>query len=455
MMPSPKKIATSIAVLCLGSLLPCGSAQKQAKPFGKEILSAFTMDPSYINLNHGSYGSVPKYVQAAQSKWREVTEMNPDLFFRYTVYDDLFVARSAVAKYVNANPEDLVFVENASEGMNAILQSLLVQGSGLLYLDLAYGMVQETLRYLQDIEGVSLAEVSTDDLFPITSKEDFESGLISKVRDALAQDPSLNLCSFSHITSIPAIILPIRELSEACHEAGATVMVDGAHALGQIPLDLPALGVDVYVSNGHKWLYTPKGSAFLWVTPALQGTSNPYVRGSYVYPVVISNEGQGESDYAKLFSYEGTKDYANWLAFPAALDWRANHTEGESDIVEYMHSLAVSGGTLLAQAWNTSVLAPPDLIAAMVNVALPSTFDCTKAGDLSKTLIDNYNTYVPAFSKSEGCYVRVSAQIYNDLTDFSYLADSILEILKDGGWWRQPRAERGGAPIGQEVTAEK
>ena len=121
-MPSPKKIATSIAVLCLGSLLPCGSAQKQAKPFGKEILSAFTMDPSYINLNHGSYGSVPKYVQAAQSKWREVTEMNPDLFFRYTVYDELFVARSAVANYVNANPEDLVFVENASEGMNAILQ---------------------------------------------------------------------------------------------------------------------------------------------------------------------------------------------------------------------------------------------------------------------------------------------------------------------------------------------
>ena len=109
----------------------------------------------------------------------------------------------------------------------------------------------------------------------------------------------------------------------------------------------------------------------------------------------------------------------------------------------------------MAQAWNTSVLAPPDLIAAMVNVALPSTFDCTKAGDLSKTLIDNYNTYVPAFSKSEGCYVRVSAQIYNDLTDFSYLADSILEILKDGGWWRQPRAERGGAPIGQEVSAEK
>ena len=318
------------------------------KPFGHEMLAEFTMDPEYINLNHGSYGSVPKYVQAAQSKWREVTELNPDLFFRYTVYDDLFVARSAVAKYVNADPEDVVFVENASEGMNAILQSLLVNGSGLLYLDLAYGMVQETLRYIQDTEGVSLSKVATDDLFPIASKEDFESALVAKVRAALAVDSSLNRCSFSHITSVPALILPIVELSQACHDAGATVIVDGAHALGQIPLDIPALGVDVYVSNGHMWLYTPKGSAFLWVTPALQGSSDPYTRGNNVYPVVISNEGQGESDYAKLFSYEGTKDYSNWLAFPAALDWRANYTQGEEEVMDYIHSLAVSGGDLTA-----------------------------------------------------------------------------------------------------------
>ena len=172
-------------------------------------------------------------------------------------------------------------------------------------------MVQETLRYIQDTEGVSLSKVATDDLFPIASKEDFESALVAKVRAALAVDSSLNRCSFSHITSIPALILPIVELSQACHDAGATVIVDGAHTLGQIPLDIPALGVDIYVSNGHKWLYTPKGSAFLWVTPALQGSSDPYTRGNNVYPVVISNEGQGESDYAKLFSYEGTKDYSN------------------------------------------------------------------------------------------------------------------------------------------------
>ena len=388
------------------------------------------MDPEYINLNHGSYGSVPKYVQAAQSKWREVTELNPDLFFRYTVYDDLFVARSAVAKYVNADPEDVVFVENASEGMNAILQSLLVSGSGLLDLDLAYGLVQETLRYIQDTEGVSLSKVATDDLFPIASKEDFESALVAKVRAALAVDSSLNRCSFSHITSIPALILPIVELSQACHDAGATVIVDGAHALGQIPLDIPALGVDVYVSNGHKWLYTPKGSAFLWVTPALQGSSDPYTRGNNVYPVVISNEGQGESDYAKLFSYEGTKDYSNWLAFPAALDWRANYTQGEEEVMDYIHSLAVSGGDLLAEAWNSSVLMPSELIGAMVNVELPTT-NCTKAGALSKELIDHYHTYVPTFGKSGGCYVRVSAQIYNDLSDFSYLAQTVLDLLSE------------------------
>merc|ERR1719502_518600 len=176
------------------------------------------------------------------------------------------------------------------------------------------------------------------------------------------------VCSFSHITSMPAVVLPIAELSSVCHEAGALVAVDGAHVLGNIPLHIPSTGADVYVSNGHKWSYTSKGSAFLWVSKTLQPTTGPYTVGR-VQPVIVSNEGAGESPFATLFSWEGTKDYGAFLSMPSALAFRA--TYGEEAIMQYTHNLAVEGGVLLAKAFGTQMLVPPELISSMVNVEVP------------------------------------------------------------------------------------
>lgn len=151
--------------------------------------------------------------------------------------------------------------------------------------------------------------------------------------------------------------------------------VDGAHAIGNIEVDVNDLGADVYVSNGHKWFFTPKGAALLWVSPALQGGTTPYQdAGSAVYPTVISFEGEGESSYTKLFSWEGTKDYGAFLSFPAAASWR--EALGDAAIVNYIKTLVMSltlytvlvshcalsqsanGGDLLASSWGTTTLVP-------------------------------------------------------------------------------------------------
>eukprot|EP00619_Florenciella_sp_RCC1007_P011295 CAMPEP_0205909778 /NCGR_PEP_ID=MMETSP1325-20131115/4082_1 /ASSEMBLY_ACC=CAM_ASM_000708 /TAXON_ID=236786 /ORGANISM="Florenciella sp., Strain RCC1007" /LENGTH=423 /DNA_ID=CAMNT_0053276099 /DNA_START=23 /DNA_END=1294 /DNA_ORIENTATION=- len=414
-----------------GELHVDSSRTVQSASFGHDMLDQFQLAPGYTNLNHGSYGATPKSVGAAQEQWRTEVEQNPDKFFRYTMWGYIDQARQDVAAYIGADSEDVVFVDNASEGMNALLKSLVVDGSTtVLYLDMAYFMVAETLRFLRDTVGVELIEVKTEDLLPTTSTRDFNTELVRRVTEALASsDRPTAVCSFSHITSVPAVILPLAELAAACKAAGAVVVGDGAHVMGQIMVDVPSLGVDVYVSNGHKWLFSPKGSAFLWVSKQYQGTESPYAAdGSAVYPLVTSFEGQGESDFAKLFSYEGTKDYGAFLSFSAAIDWRSQL--GEAAVIDYIHDLAVSGAELLVSKWSSRSLTPPEMIGAMLNVELPAACGTNQTfiGKLPTMLLDQYNTWVPFYVWSSRSWARVSAQVYNDLSDFAMLADAVLAL---------------------------
>ena len=421
-------MSVHIISLLLLAISATFAEEQNWSPFGHSMLKQFTMDPNYTNLNHGSYGTVPRVVQESAERFRKITEANPDQFYRFDVFTYLDDARDKVAAIVGVEPEDLVLIPNASEGMNAILKGLVSSiDTAIIYLDLEYFMCAETMRYLRDTLGVSLYEVSTEELFPATDADAFKSGLITAVKNMLetVPDDKKIVCSFSHITSMPAIVLPIADLSNVCHEAGALVAVDGAHVLGNIPVHIPSTGADVYVSNGHKWSYTSKGSAFLWVSKALQPTTNPYTVGR-IQPVIISNEGLGESPYATLFSWEGTKDYAAFLSMPSALTFRA--TYGEENIMSYTRNLAAEGGALLAEALGTRMLVPQELLSSMVNVEVPTNTSNCNPG-FSKALLDEYNTYVPVVVKSDRCWVRVSAQIYTEISDFQYIADSIIAIL--------------------------
>ena len=409
-------------------LMTASATLADESQFGHNMLQHFTLDPLYTNLNHGSYGATPKIVQESAQQFRLLTESNPDQFYRFDVFNYLDAARDKLSSVVGVDSEDLVIIPNASEGMNAILRGVVTSAaSAIVYLDLEYFMCAETMRFLRDTLGATLYEVDTDEFLPATDANTFNTGLVSAVKTVLGEIPDDQkiVCSFSHITSMPAIILPVVELGEVCHEAGGIVVIDGAHVLGNIPLNIPSTGADVYVSNGHKWSYTSKGSAFLWVSKALQPTTNPYTPGR-IQPVIISNEGAGENPYATLFSWEGTKDYGAFLSMPAALTFRAIF--GESAIMQYTNTLAAEGGALLARAWGTQMLVPSTLLSSMVNVEVPAnTSTCTPS--LSEALLDEYKTYVPVTVKSGRCWVRISAQIYTELSDFQYVADSMTALL--------------------------
>eukprot|EP00466_Bigelowiella_natans_P004748 jgi/Bigna1/74082/fgenesh1_pg.27_\ len=386
-------------------------------PFGHSLLDLFSLDTNYTNLNHGSYGSPPKAVSRSQRDWELRMEANPDRWFRFDVFGLMDQVRTRVASYIGAEAEDVAFIPNASHGVNAVLRSLQVpKGKKILFLNIAYQMVKNTLSYVSDVRHEQLLQVNIT--APISP-----ASIVAQVERALEQHKGeVFLCAFSHIVSIPGAILPVAELTRLSHDNGALVLIDGAHALGQIPLNMTALNADFWVGNGHKWLYSPKGSAVLWVRRDRQ---------ALIEPTTISWEGRGLSHFQTAFSYTGTASYSPYLAMGAALDFR-EWLGGEKKVLGYMHSLAKAAGQHLATAFGTEVLLPEEMYASLVDVRLP-TNNSTIASNLPQQLLERYNTWVPVYAlfgnDSGPFYTRVSCQIYTEMSDIEMLANAVLDLI--------------------------
>ena len=414
----------TILIYCLSCFTESVVTSFAASPpsFGHDLLPYFSMAPNYTNLNHGSYGSPPTAVLQAAQQYELNMEQCPDAFFRYDVWGLMNNVRKKIATYIGANEDDVAFIPNASHGVNAILRSLkLKPGEKVLYLNIAYKMVQNTLTYLEDELDASLLQVNLT--FP--GSNDL---ILQAVRSALQAHPGqVKLASFSHIASLPGFILPVEELIELCHAHGVMVLIDGAHALGQIPLNLNKLNADFWVGNGHKWLYSPKGSAVVWVRKDRQ---------ALIEPTTISWEGQGDTHYQLAFAYTGTSSYSPYLAMKDALEFR-EWLGGEDKIMGYMHDLAKTAGHTLASMFQTDVLFADDSrYAAMIDVQLPIVANVTLYATLSERLLADYNTWVPPYNigllggPADLRYLRVSCQVYNEISDIEYLGRAILTLLE-------------------------
>lgn len=404
-------------------------------PAGGHLRSLFQFDAHYRNLNHGSYGSVPAAVTSVRRCWSDHVEAAPDIWYRYDMFETLDLVRSLVAKYINAaSLDDVVFVDNASHGVNAVLRSLAPTllaktGGKILFLQTAYTMVKNTLKFVEGVYDEQLLQVNISTR--PSRGQTFADGVVAAVDAALSAEApgTVTLASFSHIVSLPAAILPVKRLVQVCRKHGVQVLIDGAHALGQITVDVQDIDADYYVANGHKWLYSPKGSAVLWVRPDKQPG---------ISPTTISYEGHGTTRFQKGFAYQGTQDMTQFMCLASALEFRNVVTGGDDGkIIGYIHDLAVRGGKLLASMWKTEVLLPEDSFAAMVDVRVPSE-NATLMAELPQLLLKSYGTYVPVYPWNGGefapgngsaYYVRVSAQIYQGLDDFRFLGDAISSII--------------------------
>jgi isopenicillin-N epimerase len=374
------------------------------------LLEAFGLDPDVLHLNHGAFGVAPVTVRQAAAAWRERAERNPHRFNRAEVPGLVAAARERAAAFLGVDPARAAWVRNVSEGTSAVLGSLRLRpGDELLTSNHGYGAVRKALRHHAARAGARVTEAA----FPVGAADDEVAAAY-----AAACSPRTRLAVVDRVTSPTATVLPVAAVAAAVREAsggGARVLVDAAHAPGQLPDDIAALGADHWVGNLHKWAYTPRGSAVLWSRP-----------GADVTPGVLS--WQLEDGYAAAFDYPGTWDYAGWLAAPDGLAYWA--ALGGWDLTARLSALAGDGQRRLAAALGTSLDGLPAVPAPCMRlVRLPGGLleEPGQADALYEALSGQRVEVAPVHFGGAG-YLRVAAAPYNTPGDYDRLAAAVLAV---------------------------
>lgn len=388
--------------------------------FGRSMLQHFALDPAMTYLNHGTVGAPPRRVLAAQQAIRDEIELQPSRYLLRELSEirvgapraeppRLRTAAAEVAAFFGARGEDLVFVDNATTGANAVLRSLtLAPGDEILVTTLGYGAVTNAARYVARQHGAVVREVA---IAPSTERPE---EVVAAIDSALG--PRTRLAIVDHIASDSALLLPVAEIAASCRLRGVPIFVDGAHAPGAIALDLPAIGADWYVGNLHKWAWAPRSTAILWVRPELQPALHP--------PVISWGLDQG---FTTEFDLVGTRDPSPWLAAPAALELLAEF--GAEEVRTYNHELAFHAGERLAKRWQTEFRTPRSMVASMVSVPLPERFGGTaaEAARLRDVLLFEERIELHIAARGDRLAARVAIQIYNDLADVDRLGEAIAK----------------------------
>ena len=372
------------------------------------MLDAFGLDPDVLHLNHGAFGVAPTVVRQAAAAWRERAERNPHRFNRVEVSGLIAAARERAAGFLGIDPARAAWVRNVSEAVSAVLGSLALRpGDELVTSTHGYGAVRMALAFHAARSGARVVEAA----FPVGAADD---EIVAAY--AAACSPRTRLAVVDRITSPTASVIPVAAVAEAVARTGARVLIDAAHAPGQLDDDIAALGADHWVGNLHKWAYTPRGSAILWSRP-----------GADVPPGVLS--WQLDDGYAAAFDYPGTWDYAGWLAAADGLAYW--ESLGGWDTVAGLAALAGEGQRTVAEAIGVSLDGlPPAPAPTMRLVPLPAGV-LTAPGD-SDTLYEALSgkgvEVAPVHFYGAG-YLRIAAAPYNTADDYHRLAGIARELL--------------------------
>ena len=392
------------------------------------------LDPTVTFLNHGSYGACPEAVLAVQRELRDRLEREPVRFLSGDLPGLLDAARMDVGRFLGADPDGIAFVPNATTGVNTVLRSLRFEpGDELLTDDHEYNATVNALRAVANRDGARVVVARIP--FPIEGPTDAFDAIMAAVT------ARTRLVLVSQVTSPTALILPVAELVAALETRGIDTLVDGAHAPGMIPLDLDALGAAYWTGNGHKWLCGPKGTGFLWVRAD---------RRERIHPLVVSHGANapldGRSRFRHEFDWVGTADPTGTLALPAAIDWMrdvaAPHDGGWPALVAANHELALEGRDVLARALGVGPPAPDAMIGSMAAMPLPGVVGEAAAVARGAALATEDGIQVPiggwpvpaarTDDATPRILVRISAQRYNERSDYERLADALVRRIGIG-----------------------
>ena len=375
----------------------------------------FLLRPGVVFLNHGSYGASPRPVFDAYQEWQRELEGQPVEFLGRRLRGLLEASRAALGAYVGADGDDLVYVPNSTFALNVVARALpLSPGDEVLGTDHEYGAIERTWRFVCGRRGARYVRQAVP-LRP-SSPDEVVEAIWAGVT------PRTRVLFLSHITSPTATVFPIEPLLRRARAAGILSVVDGAHAPGQLPLDLEALGADFYAGNCHKWLCAPKGSAFLHARREVQ---------ELLSPLVVSwgwqSDRPGPSRFVDEQQLQGTRDPAAFLAVPAAIRFLEQHDWPA--VRRRCHDLLAGARRAIGALTGLPPLTPdtPDWYAQMAAFPLPP---CDGPA-LKERLYQSYQIEVPVTSWQGLAFVRVSVQGYTSAADVATLVGALADLLPE------------------------
>lgn len=388
-------------------------------------MANWKLAPGVAHLNHGSFGATPIEVLEEQDRWREAMERNPVLFMLETYQPALDLNRDQVASFVNAGPSGLVFVPNATYGINSVLRSLeprIPKGAEILVTNHAYNACNNAAQISAERAGASL--VFVDIPLPVSSSAEITAGVLDHVT------PDTALVILDHVTSPTGLIMPVEEIIAAL-EPDIPVLIDGAHAPGMIPLDLAALGASFYTANCHKWMCAPKGSGFLHVANRHRDS----VRAAAISHGLNDGWPGAASRFHAQFDWTGTDDPSARLSVGKAIEVMGRHNRnGWEGIRRENHDLVVSGRRLIADMVDSEPVAPDVMLGSTAAIRLPRA--AKGSGNIFDPLMNRlrheWKIEVPVFNWPDESQrmIRISAQQYNSIDEYQRLAEALRSELR-------------------------
>ncbi|MBA0742558.1 hypothetical protein Gogos_015606 [Gossypium gossypioides] len=405
-----------------------------------DIISEFSHhDPAVARINNGSFGCCPSSVLSAQNQLQLQWLRQPDNFYFNQLQPKIIQSRTIIKDIINADHVDEVsIVDNATTAAAIVLQQIawgfaegkFCRGDAAVMLHYAYGSVKKSVEAYVTRAGGYVIEVPLP--FPVSSLDEIVKEFRQALRRGKQNGRKVRLAVIDHVTSMPTVVIPVKELVTICREEGVDqVFVDAAHGIGCVEVDMKQIGADFYTSNLHKWFFCPPSVAFLYCK---KSTNNSDLH----HPVVSHEYGNG---LAIESAWIGTRDYSSYLVVPKVLEFINRFEGGIEGIKKRNHEYVVEMGQMLVKAWGTRLGCPPEMCSSMVMVGLPACLGISSDHDaleLRTCLRDKFGVEVPIYYRppkdgEEGGvvtgYARISYQVYNKVEDYYKFRDAINQLV--------------------------
>jgi len=379
------------------------------------------LDKSMAFLNHGSFGACPIYILEKQNQYRMQMERQPLKYFIRDADELLYNAKKKLSKFIGADTENMVFADNATAAVNVVMKSFpFKEGDRILITNQIYPACRNTVYKIAEDKKLFIDEVIIP--LKINSEDEVTNKIVNQAK------PNTVFALIDHISSLPGLIFPVKQIINKLEEKDIVVMIDGAHAPGMIPLELNELNPSFYTGNCHKWMCTPKGSAFLYVRKDMQDIIKPLVT-SRRYGEIHTNLSEFQYD----FSWQGTRDISSFLTISDSIEYfESVFPGGWNNIMKANHDLVFEAGKKICEEFEIEQCYPESMIGSIFGIPFFEEKE-SPVGRLNqrsklqdKLFHENrIEVMISFYPKAPNRVLRISSQIYNSLEQYLYLIDTI------------------------------